>query len=327
MNAREFLKQHNTTPSKLAKDSGVPEQTVFALVNGHRDLYKCSLDTVKRLANAMGVSLDDVYEGWYSENPNTAQQSYTSYGRPFEDAWHMPIEDNVTLAKRNLVDSIYKSAKLEGLTATYADTEAIVYGGIVNGLKQDEITAINNLKHAWRFVLDTLDYDVDLSYIRQVNQEIGTHLIAGCGNLRTFDVSIGGTGWRPSIPEYDSVAAEIAKIRDSSASNTDKALTAMLYICRTQPFVDGNKRTATLVANQMSIRNGCGIISVPEALDAAFKERLVAFYESGDMSDAKDFLYRNCLSGFQPQRSTQPPMPDEAQFYNHSKAPEHDDFE
>ena len=36
---------------------------------------------------------------------------------------------NIDLAKRNMVDSIYKQAKLEGVATTYSNTETIVNGG------------------------------------------------------------------------------------------------------------------------------------------------------------------------------------------------------
>lgn len=35
-------------------------------------------------------------------------------------------DENIFVAKRNLIDYIWKSAKLEGLGVTYPDTEAIL---------------------------------------------------------------------------------------------------------------------------------------------------------------------------------------------------------
>ena len=37
-------------------------------------------------------------------------------------------DENIFVAKRNLIDYIWKSAKLEGLGVTYPDTEAIFNG-------------------------------------------------------------------------------------------------------------------------------------------------------------------------------------------------------
>ena len=32
----------------------------------------------------------------------------------------------------------------------------------------DDIVKVNNLKHAWQFILDTVEYPIDLRYIRQL---------------------------------------------------------------------------------------------------------------------------------------------------------------
>ncbi len=71
--------------------------------------------------------------------------------------YRMTREDNVFYAKRNLVDSIWKEVHIEGISVTYPEVQEIVEGRSVAGLTIDEILAINNLKHTWRFVLDSLD--------------------------------------------------------------------------------------------------------------------------------------------------------------------------
>lgn len=70
-----------------------------------------------------------------------------------ENKFNLTREQNVFVAKRNIVDYIQKSANLEGIKVTYAETHAIYDGGIVNGLTVDNIIAINNLKYAWQFIL------------------------------------------------------------------------------------------------------------------------------------------------------------------------------
>ena len=67
-----------------------------------------------------------------------------------ENKFNLTREQNVFIAKRNIVDYIWKSANLEGISITYPETQAIYDGGIVNGLTVDNIIAINNLKYAWQ---------------------------------------------------------------------------------------------------------------------------------------------------------------------------------
>jgi len=46
----------------------------------------------------------------------------------------------------------------------------------------------------------------------------------------------------------------------------------MLYMMRAQIFEDGNKRAAMMVANHILIKNGRGIIAVPEEHQAEFRK-------------------------------------------------------
>ena len=71
--------------------------------------------------------------------------------------YHMTREETLFAVRRNIVDYIWKSARLEGLSVTYPDTEAIYNGMGVQGVKVSDIVAVNNLKHAWQFMLDRLD--------------------------------------------------------------------------------------------------------------------------------------------------------------------------
>jgi len=64
-----------------------------------------------------------------------------------EDKYNMSLEQNVFVAKRNIVDYIWKSANLEGINVTYPETQQIYDGGNIAHLRIDEIVTINNLKH------------------------------------------------------------------------------------------------------------------------------------------------------------------------------------
>ena len=69
-----------------------------------------------------------------------------------ENKFNLTREQNIFIAKRNIVDYIWKSANLEGIEVTYPETQVIYDGGIVNGLTVDKIIAINNLNNAWEFI-------------------------------------------------------------------------------------------------------------------------------------------------------------------------------
>lgn len=209
----------------------------------------------------------------------------------------MTKEQNIFVAKRNIIDYIWKDANLEGIAVTYPDTEAIYNGYAVQGYKVNDIVSINNLKHAWQFLLDNIDYSADYPFMCKINQLIGgDNLVIRAGFLRNIPVNIGGTSWKPEIPVEQDVISEISEINRID-SPTQRAITLMLYGMRKQMFIDGNKRTSMMAANQIMISNGAGVIAVPVEMQKDFTAMLVQFYQSGEMKYLKQFIYDNCIDG------------------------------
>ena len=80
-------------------------------------------------------------------------------------------------------------------------------------------------------------------------------------------------------------------------STTERDITLMLWGMRKQIFIDGNKRTSMMIANKEMIVNDSGIISIPNEKIKSFYELLIAFYETNDIEEIKDFVYNNCIDG------------------------------
>lgn len=231
------------------------------------------------------------------------------------DKYQLTLEENIFLAKRNIVDSIYKESRLEGIAITFPETNEIYEGRAVAGMSVDDIVKVNNLKHAWQFVLDTVEYPIDLRYIRQLSQIIGDKIVPLAGELRVSDVNIGGTTWKPEIPDMDRISEKIEGIMQQKISTTEKAIELMLFLMRGQIFYDGNKRVAQLAANQVMIQNGKGIISIPVEHQKQFFIMLVKYYETKQMDEIKEFVYENAISGinFEKKQDKKPLSKDE--FY------------
>ena len=215
-----------------------------------------------------------------------------------KDKYNMTQEQNIFLAKRNIVDSIYKSSHIEGIDITFPETQKIFDGGNVSKLRIDEIQTINNLKHAWLFVLNSINNKNDLNLLKSINSLVGSNLVDNAGNKRNYNVSIGGTDYKTEIPDEKKVEKYINDtISDSSKTITDRAITIMCYLMRTQFFNDGNKRTSMLFANKILIENGKGIISVSVDKDVEFGNKILEFYETNDNTKLKKFIYDECLDG------------------------------
>lgn len=217
-----------------------------------------------------------------------------------QDKYNLTREQNVFIAKRNIVDYIWKSANLEGIGVTYPETQAIYDGGVVNGLTVDKIIAINNLKYAWQFILENEEIEYDYNTLCHIHKLVADKLVLDqdLGRIRTTLVNIGGTKWKPQFPIESQIKEELeALLNQSEKTKTEIAIEIMLSVMRRQMFIDGNKRVAMLFANKMMIDNGCGIITIALDDQGTFYEKLIKYYESGDMSDLKQWIYDHCIDG------------------------------
>jgi len=217
-----------------------------------------------------------------------------------KDKYNMTMEENILYAKRNIVDSIWKSANLEGIPVTFPETQAIYDGANVGRLRIDEIQAINNLKHAWQYVFFSMDSFMNLKFIESIHAYVGANIVEQPGKLRTFEVSMGGTKWKPELPSEEKLNNLIdAYNTDLENGNiTDAIFTFMCKLMKTQAFNDGNKRTSILVANHQLIKYGKGIISISAEDKIEFGSKLIDYYENEDkIENLKVFLYEKCLDG------------------------------
>ena len=214
-----------------------------------------------------------------------------------ESKYNMTQKENIFLAKRNIVDYIWKSANLEGIGVTYPDTQAIYNGMAVSGYTIEDINAIYDLKHAWQFLLDNISEELNLAFVRKVHMILGRYTIINAGTFRRDEVRIGGTDWIPELPDEKKAESELGNILESKTVPISKALDLTLYLMRAQLFYDGNKRIAMLIGNKLMIENGQGIISVAQKDIKDFYKLLASYYETGDQSDLKQFLYDHCIDG------------------------------
>ena len=87
-----------------------------------------------------------------------------------ENKYNLTLEQNIFLAKRNLVDNIYSNARMEGLNVTFPQTKTILDGINVPELKIDEIQCILNLRDAWKFVINNINETFDINFICKVHE-------------------------------------------------------------------------------------------------------------------------------------------------------------
>ncbi len=102
-----------------------------------------------------------------------------------QDKYNMTLEQNLFLAKKNLIENIYANARMEGLNITFPQTKTILEGVNIPNLKIDEIQCILNLRDAWKFVISNIEDEFNLKFICKVNEYVSRNESLEWGKLRT----------------------------------------------------------------------------------------------------------------------------------------------
>lgn len=214
-----------------------------------------------------------------------------------KDKYNMSLEDNIFFAKRKLVDNIYKSANLEGIAVTFADTYAFMNNVNTGNISVDDMLKLKGLKDGWEYVINYVNEELTIDFIKKIHFEVckGQNIYP-LGEFRDKGVGITGTSWRPKLPsecDYDEELKEIL----SNKNKLERCIDLFCWLQRSQMFLDGNKRVANLVANKEMIKNGQGIIAVPVEEIGNYLTKLIKYYESGDNTNLKQWIYENCIDG------------------------------
>ena len=214
-----------------------------------------------------------------------------------ENKFNMTKEDNIFFAKRKLIDNIYKSANLEGIAVTFADTYSFMNNVNTGNISIDDMLKLKGLKDAWEYVLNTIDEELTIDYIKKIHFQVckGQNIFP-LGDFRDKGVGVTGSSWRPKLPIECNYEKELKDIM-SISNDLDRCISLFCWIQRSQMFLDGNKRVANLVANKEMIRYGQGIIAVPVEKIGEYFVLLINYYETNDMTCIKEWIRNNCIDG------------------------------
>lgn len=101
-----------------------------------------------------------------------------------KNKYNLTLEQNIFLAKRNLVDNIYCNARMEGLNITFPETKTILEGINVPNLKIDEIQCILNLRDAWKYIINNINETFNIEFICKINGYVARNESISWGKLR-----------------------------------------------------------------------------------------------------------------------------------------------
>ncbi len=185
--------------------------------------------------------------------------------------------------ERFVIELSWKSSRIEGNTYTLLDTELLLREGIASKSNtKEETQMILNHKTAFTFVREefTSDKALTRAHLEKIQSLLLLELLTDVG-FRKSAVGITGSSYRPLSNQYQIIEATDLLIETINNRNNvfDKALTALLGISYLQPFVDGNKRTARLVANGLLLAGGAAPLSYRNVDESNYRASLLVFYE------------------------------------------------
>lgn len=283
MNIKHYLLDIGMSITEFSNKCGLPYSTIAELANGKKTLSKCPAGTVYRIAKELGISVESLLE---KENDLMYPNKYI-----------LDKKTSLFLAKKYWDQNVYCGMKMENRNIAFPQIKTILEGINVSGVTLGDITAVLNMRDAWKYILDTFDSKLDLEYILKLNSFISRNESLEWGVLRKGSVEILGSDYKPPVPEKNEVERAINEILLSYKTSTEKAIDMFCLITYKQLFWDGNKRTVLCAANKILLSSGNGMITIKDSVMYEFNELLCRMYNTGDKEELKTFIYEKAIFG------------------------------
>ena len=196
--------------------------------------------------------------------------------------------------ERLIIELSWKSSRIEGNTYTLLDTEKLILENReAAGHDKKESVMILNHKAAFNFVRENAQIFKTLTRanLEQLHSILIKDLSINIG-FRKNPVGVTGSKYRPLDNIFQ--IQEAIEALSSSVSRAEtpyaKALIALLGISYIQPFEDGNKRTARLMANAILLAYGCAPLSYRSVDENDYREGMIVFYELNSIMPFKNIF-------------------------------------
>lgn len=215
---------------------------------------------------------------------NKFRDFFTNTNNTIRDRWY----------QKWLIEFAWKSSAIEGNTYNVLETETLLLDRIeATGKSHAEAVMIINHQSAIRYVYDNRE-----SFIKpdtKLTKNIHSLLVNGLGvssTVRDRGVGISGSVYRPlaSKKEIQSELERALMNINSKQNIWSKTLAMVLSISYIQPFEDGNKRTARVMANGLLYADNNIPLVFGNIDPTLYRRACIAFYELGNASIMKNIL-------------------------------------
>ncbi|MFT8357607.1 Fic family protein [Bifidobacterium aquikefiri] len=190
---------------------------------------------------------------------------------------------------RGLSTLLYEMGRtFDNLSSTRLATEEFLRTNNPKVLgSRNDFTLLSDLKDAANYALTHARHAIDFAYLCGINAQMTRTAAIEPGKIRTSSNIVVHTAlgdYVPPVPKEQ----ELSRVIHLALAESDPrkaASTVFVTIARSQPFGDGNKRSALLLANGLLLHRGYpGMLSVPveDAGRQEFNAKLSAGYLQGD---------------------------------------------
>lgn len=189
--------------------------------------------------------------------------------------------------ERLTIDLGWKSSQIEGNTYSLLETEQLIKEKhTASGKPLEDATMLLNHKEAIDFILEHKDYvePLTLAAIEDIHS-ILTKNLGVDRNIRQRRMGISGTNYVPLDNERQirEVLTDLCDLVNQKENVFEKALLVLALISYVQPFMDGNKRTARILANAILISHGHCPLSFRTVDSLVYKKAMLLFYEQNSL--------------------------------------------
>lgn len=231
----------------------------------------------------------------------TLDDATAEYARRTES---LPLVIQKKELERLIIELSWKSSRIEGNTYTLLDTEKLILENKeASGHDHKEARMILNHKDALIFVRENAAKFRTLTRanLEQLHSILVKDLNVGLG-FRSKPVGVVGSVYQPldNIYQIQEGVDALSKTAEHMTTAYAKALIALLGISYLQPFEDGNKRTARIMANALLVAHGLAPLSYRSVEESEYREAMLVFYEINSIMPFKkifigqyDFAARN----------------------------------
>ncbi|MBU0974742.1 Fic family protein [Patescibacteria group bacterium] len=193
--------------------------------------------------------------------------------------------------ERYVIELSWKSSKIEGNTYTLLETESLIkQGKEARGKSKQESIMILNHKEAFGLILE---HRKDFSKITNRDllelHNVLTKDLNISGGIRKQAVGITGTTYKPLAHDWELQKAleEMINLVNKAKFPLEKALIVSILLAYIQPFADGNKRSARMLANAILLAHDYFPLSYRSINEDEYKQAMIVFYETSNIYHIK----------------------------------------